>query len=208
MSFWIVTYHQVDRCVASGPRSIHKTEDEAILAAITGYGCGELRRTSNGTVWYDPMDYKTMDKPIKLNKLIEKVSETGIFNCHNARDDNDWYTSMTRYCTIDELKLEQSPELEIKDIEYDHCDYCNCTISSEITSEFKHRICDDCLVHYSFCSFCNSEDEIQEGLAQLYSYQNLDQCSACEKWFCFNGDHLMSHKSECSAKEIKSIFHG
>ena len=106
MSFWCLSYFRFDDPYGSGIEAIYKTQDEAILEAISS-SYGKLIQTPDGIIWYYEED---MDKPIKLEKLKERIRKCGFFDLRKPRNNFD-IGEASRYYTIRERKLSIGSEI-------------------------------------------------------------------------------------------------
>ena len=123
MSFWSLCWCIYNDPIRSGPETIYKTLDDAIMAAINSVS-ENLYQTPDGTIWYcSPKEIKR-NKGVKLKVLKRLIKENLTFD---PTDPWDGRGTMTEYYLIREVKLLGTPKITPKQVDQItewKCDNC------------------------------------------------------------------------------------
>nr|QBK91049.1 MAG: hypothetical protein LCPAC202_00230 [Pithovirus LCPAC202] len=146
MTFWSLCWCKWDDVRKSGPETIYRTLDDAIMAAISSVS-KNLYQTPDGTMWYcNPKEIKR-NKGIKLKVLKRVIKMNMTFDPTDPWDEKG---ILTEFYFIKEVKLLDTPKLILKQVkELTNWDCIKCgryiyTDTDTFDPETSSEICELC----------------------------------------------------------------
>ena len=189
MSFWILTYNNINKPYYTGPVGLYETQDEAVEASIIHFCGNGLSETPDGKIWFKSCE--PIGLPIELKDLRKRIKKGGILDTENIWN-NDPLNCKLYYSIV---KMEVTKHSKMVPLRV-------------VLSTEQHK-CSDCGENFNIHRFSSPAlSEISPGCQKCRDCNTSGICLIPEysdKWYCSDICKQSKHEQLSSEKQNEEL---